>query len=144
MYYCICSCGKPIYDNEISLKKHRHCDDKWLSKHYMSEQTRDYGFKEGFLYGSDIAKRDIIYQDSYDDYINVNHIDVPQHVLFDSEDYEDGYIRGYEKGYNLMFVYAKIYSCVLRELSDNINLKIIEKNFLYDKYITDYLSKMIR
>lgn len=143
MYYCVCSCGKTLYDDEISLRKHKNCDDNWLDNHYFSEQTRDYGYKDGFLYGSEVAKKDIIYGDPYDDYLNVKHIDVPQHVFFNSDDYEDGYIRGYENGYSLVFVYSKIYNCVLRELSDNINLKMIEENFLYDKHLVQYLSKMI-
>jgi len=133
-----------MYDDEISLKKHKNCNDKWIDEHYFSEQIRNYGYKDGFLYGLEISKKNIIYGDPYDDYINVKNINVPQHVLFNSDEYEDGYIKGYENGYSLIFVYSKNYSYVLRELSDNINLKIIEKNLLYDKHLVQYLSKMIR
>ena len=143
MEYCICSCGKLLY---YDMYTHHSCD-KYIYENFFSEKIRELGFRDGYLYGIEIAKIDTIYKEPYDDYIDINHIDIPTEALFYSESYEDSYTIGYERGYRDTF---DIHKYIFFELNDMLNLRIfrntITKKYplMFDENIIKIIENMLR
>ena len=126
MDYCTCSCGKLLYYDMYSSHNH----DQYVGESFFSEKIREIGYRDGFSYGVEIGKRDTIYRDPYDNYIDVNHIMVPNQAIFDPDSYEEAYSIGYERGYHTTFDRHKI---LFQELNDMLNLRIF-RNKLIEKY----------
>lgn len=114
----------------------------WMDTTY-SDWAWDYGYKEGFELGIEIAKRHTIYGDCFDDYISKNDVDVPNNMYNYSKHYENGYIEGYENGYKKTY---NIHKELFLELNNNINLKYVEDllNINYPSFFEPSLIEDIK